>query len=176
MFSGKVQEAMNDQIQRELESAYIYLSMAAYFDSVNLPGFAQWMKVQFQEEQAHAFKFYDFVNDRGGQVILQAIGPPPVKFQSPLDAFEKTLAHEEKITGHINELYALVTEEKDIASQNLLQWFVEEQVEEEKNVGDIVDMLKKIGDSYHALLMLDRELGQRQPPVEAGGLAPPAEL
>lgn len=176
MFSRNVQEAINDQIQRELESAYIYLSMAAYFDSVNLPGFAHWMKVQFQEEQAHAFKFYDFVNDRGGQVILQAIGPPPVKFQSPLDAFEKALAHEEKITGHINELYALATEEKDIASQNLLQWFVEEQVEEEKNAGDIVDMLKKIGDSYHTLIMLDRELGQRQPPVEAGGPAPPAEL
>ncbi|GAG57503.1 unnamed protein product [marine sediment metagenome] len=168
MFSRKVQDAMNDQIQRELESAYIYLAMAAYFDSVNLPGFAHWMKVQFQEEQAHAFKFYDFVNDRGGQVLLQAIGQPPVKFQSPLAAFEKALAHEEKITGHINDLYALATEEKDIASQGLLQWFVEEQVEEEKNAGDIVDMLKKIGDSYHALIMLDRELGQRQPPVEAG--------
>ncbi len=176
MFSRKVQDAMNDQIQRELESAYIYLAMAAYFDSVNLPGFAHWMKVQFQEEQAHAFKFYDFVNDRGGQVLLQAIGQPPVKFQSPLDAFEKALAHEEKITGHINDLYALATEEKDIASQNLLQWFVEEQVEEEKNAGDIVDMLKKIGDSYHALIMLDRELGQRQPPAQAGEQAPPAEL
>ena len=176
MFSRKVQDAMNDQIQRELESAYIYLSMEAYFDSINLPGFAHWMKVQFQEEQAHAFKFYDFVNDRGGQVILQAIGQPPVKFQSPLDAFEKALAHEEKITGHINDLYALATEEKDIASQNLLQWFVEEQVEEEKNAGDVVDMLKKIGDSYHALIMLDRELGQRQPPAQAGEQAPPAEL
>ena len=168
MFNRKVQEAMNDQIQRELESAYIYLAMAAYFYSVNLPGFAHWMKVQFQEEQAHAFKFYDFVNDRGGRVILQALGQPLIEFQSALDAFEKALAHEEKITGHINDLYALATEEKDFASQNLLQWFVEEQVEEEKNAGDIVDMLKKIGDNYHALIMLDRELGQRQPPVEAG--------
>ncbi len=168
MFNRKVQEAMNDQIQRELESAYIYLAMAAYFDSVNLPGFAHWMKVQFQEEQAHAFKFYDFVNDRGGRVILQALGQPLIEFQSALDAFEKALAHEEKITGHINDLYALATEEKDFASQNLQQWFVEEQVEEEKNAGDIVDMLKKIGDNYHALIMLDRELGQRQPPVEAG--------
>jgi len=168
MFSRNVNSAMNDQIQRELESAYIYLSLAAYFDSVNLPGFAHWMKVQFQEEQAHAFKFYDFVNDRGGQVLLQAIGQPPVKFQSPLAAFEKALAHEEKITGHINDLYALAAEEKDIASQNLLQWFVEEQVEEEKNAGDIVDTLKKIGDNYQALLMIDRELGQRPPPVEAG--------
>ncbi len=175
MFSRKVQDAVNDQIQRELESAYIYLSMAAYFDSVNLPGFAQWMKVQFQEEQAHAFKFYDFVNDRGGQVILQAIGPPPVKFQSPLDAFEKTLAHEEKITGHINALYALATEEKDFSSQSLLQWFIDEQVEEEKNAGDIVDTLKKIGDNYQALLMIDRELGQRQLPAQAGAQTPPAE-
>jgi len=167
MFSKKVQDAMNDQIQRELESAYIYLSMAAYFDSSNLPGFAHWMRVQFQEEQAHAFKFYDFVYDRGGQVILQAIGQPPVEFQSPLDAFEKALAHEQKITGHINDLYALAVEEKDYASQILLQWFVEEQVEEEKSAGDIVDMLDRIGDSYHALVMLDRELSRRQPPAEA---------
>lgn len=121
MFDKQVQDAMNDQIQRELESAYIYLAMAAYFDSVNLPGFAHWMKVQFQEEQTHAFKFYDFVNDRSGQVILQAIGQPPFKFQSHLDAFEKVLAHEEKITGHINELYALASEEKDFISQNLLK-------------------------------------------------------
>ncbi len=167
MLNKKIHDAMNDQIQRELESAYIYLSMAAYFDSINLPGFAQWMKVQFQEEQAHAFKFYDFVYDRGNQVILQALGQPPVEFQSPLDAFEKTLAHEQKITGHINDLYALAVEEKDYPSQILLQWFVGEQVEEEKNAGDIVDMLKRIGDSYHALIMLDRELGQRQPPAEA---------
>lgn len=166
MFSKKVQDAMNDQIQRELESAYIYLSMAAYFDSSNLPGFAHWMRVQFQEEQAHAFKFYDFVYDRGGQVILQAIGQPPVEFQSPLDAFEKTLAHEQKVTGHINDLYALAVEEKDYASQILLQWFVGEQVEEEKSAGDIVDMLDRIGDNYHALVMLDRELSQRQPPAE----------
>lgn len=166
MFNKKIQDAMNDQIQRELESAHIYLSMAAYFDSVNLPGFAHWMKMQFQEEQAHAFKFYDFVYDRGGQVTLQALGRPPVEFQSPLEALEKTLAHERKITGHINDLYALAVEEKDYPSQILLQWFVSEQVEEEKNAGDIVDMLERIGDSYQALIMLDRELGQRQPPVE----------
>jgi len=166
MFSEKIHSAMNDQIQRELESAYIYLSMAAYFDSNNLPGFARWMKMQFQEEQAHAFKFYDFVYDRGGQVMLQALGQPPVEFESPLDAFEKTLAHERKITGHIDDLYALAVEEKDYPSQILLQWFVSEQVEEEKTAGDIVDMLKRIGDSYQALIMLDRELGQRLPPVE----------
>jgi ferritin len=166
MFSKKIKDAVNDQIQREFESAHIYLSMAAYFDANNLPGFAHWMKVQFQEEQAHAFKFYDFVNDRGGRVMLQPLGQPPVEFESPLDAFEKALAHEEKITGHINDLYALAIEERDFASQPLLQWFVEEQIEEEKNAGDIVDTLKRIGDNYYALLMIDRELGQRLPPAE----------
>ncbi len=167
MFNKKIHNEMNDQIQRELESAYIYLSMAAYLDSSNLPGMAQWMKMQFQEEQAHALKFYDYVNDRGGRVTLQPIGQPPVEFQSPLDVFEKSLAHEQKITGHINDLYARASEERDYASQILLQWFVEEQVEEEKNVGDVVDTLKMIGDNTHALLMLDRELSQRQPPVDA---------
>ena len=168
MFSKKVQDAINDQIQREFESAYLYLSMTAYFDSMNLPGFANWMRIQFHEEQAHGFKFYDFVNDRGGRVVLQALGQPAVEFQSPLDAFEKTLAHEKKITGHINDLYALAVEEKDYASQILLQWFVEEQVEEEKNASDIVNMLKAVGDSYHTLIMLDRELGQRALPAAPG--------
>ena len=166
MLNEKIQIEMNNQIQRELESAYIYLSMAAYFDSLTLPGFAQWMKIQFQEEQAHALKFYDFINDRGANVMLQPIGQPPVEFQSALDAFEKAFAHEQKITGHINDLYALATEEKDYASQMFLQWFVDEQVEEEKNAKDIVDMLKMISNNAHALLMLDRELGQRQPPTE----------
>ena len=154
---------MNDQIQRELESAYIYLSMAAYFDASSLPGFAQWMKAQAQEEQSHAFKFYDFVYDRGGRVFFQAIPQPPTEFQSPLDIFEKALAHEQKITGHINDLYALAVEEKDYASQILLQWFVKEQVEEESSAGDIVDLLNRVGDAGHALIMLDRQLGQRQP-------------
>jgi ferritin len=142
--------------------------MAAYFDSVNLPGFAQWMKMQFQEEQAHAFRFYDYVFDRGGQVILQALGQPPTGFQSPLDAFEQTLAHEQKITGHINDLYALAVEERDYSSQIHLQWFVEEQVEEEKTAGDIIAMLKRTGDNEQALMMLDRELGQRPAPAEEG--------
>ena len=165
----KILDEINDQIQRELDSAYIYLSMAAYFDALNLPGFAHWMKMQFQEEQAHALKFYDFIYDRGGQVKLQPLGQPPVEFQSPIDAFEKTLAHEQKITGHINDLYTLAVEEKDYPGQILLQWFIQEQVEEEKSAGDVLDMLKKVGDNYHALIMLDRELGQRQPsPADAG--------
>jgi ferritin len=162
MFNQKVRDAMNDQIQRELESAYIYLSMAAYFDSISLPGMAQWMRSQFQEEQFHAFKFYDYIGDRGGRVVLQPIGQPPVEFESPLDVFEKTLAHEQKVTGFINDLYALAIAEKDFASQMFLNWFVEEQVEEEKTANDIIDVLKRIGDNGHALIMLDKELGQRQ--------------
>jgi ferritin len=165
----KMLTEMNTQIQRELESAYIYLSMAAYFDASNLPGFAHWMKIQFQEEQAHAMKFFAFIIDRGGKVSLQAINQPPIEFKSPLDVFEKALAHEEKISGHINDLYALSMQEKDFASQPLLQWFIEEQVEEEASAGEVVDTLKMIKDDGTALLMLDRELGQRMPPSEVGG-------
>ncbi|UCC61786.1 MAG: ferritin [Anaerolineae bacterium] len=161
MFSQKIQDAMNDQIQRELESAYIYLSMAAYFESSNLPGFAHWMNAQAQEEQTHAMKFFDFIYDRGGRVMLQAIPQPPAEFTSPLDAFEKALAHEQKITGHIDDLYALAVQEKDYASQTFLQWFVDEQVEEEKSAGDIVETLKMVGDKGQALFMFDRQLAQR---------------
>jgi len=168
MLNQRMQEAINNQIRREFESAQIYLSMAAYFEHVDLAGFAQWMRIQFQEEQAHAFKFFDFVNDRGGRVILQPLGRPPIEFQSPLDAFEQTLAHEQKITGHINDLYGLAMDERDYPSQIFLQWFVEEQVEEEKTAGDIMAMLKMVGENNHALIMLDRELGQRQPPAQAG--------
>ena len=166
MFNKKVQDEMNKQIQRELESAYIYLSMAAYFEDNNLPGFANWMMMQFQEEQAHAFKFFEYVNDRGGRVVLEAIDKPPVDFGSPLGAFEITLGHEEKITGHINDLYALAVSENDYASQTLLQWFITEQVEEEKTAGDILATLKRIGDNYTPLIMLDRELAQRSAPAE----------
>jgi len=162
MFSEKMQQAMNDQIKHELDSAYIYLSMAAYFESTNLPGFAHWMRIQTGEEQEHAMKFFDFIYDRGGRVALQAISQPPADFASPLDAFEKALAHEQKVTGLINDLYALAVQEKDYASQIFLQWFVDEQVEEEKSAGDIVDMLKMIGDKGQALFMADRQLAQRE--------------
>jgi ferritin len=161
MFSAKMQQTMNDQIKYELESAYIYLSMAAYFESINLPGFAHWMRIQTGEEQEHAMKFFDFIYDRGGRVVLQAIPQPPADFASPLDAFEKALAHEQKVTGLINDLYALAVEGKDYASQTFLQWFVDEQVEEEKSAGDIVEMLKMIGDKGQALFMADRQLAQR---------------
>jgi len=167
----KLEAAMNDQIQRELASAYIYLSIAAYFEANTLPGFANWMRMQFHEEQAHAFKFFDFIYDRGGEVKLQPIEGPPIEFSSPIEVFEKTLAHEQLVTGFINELYALALEERDFASQSMLQWFIDAQVEEEKNAGDILDQLKMIEGNTHALLMLDRELGSRALPAEvfAGG-------
>ena len=169
MLNKKLENAINDQIQRELASAYIYLSMAAYFEANTLPGFANWMRIQFHEEQAHAFKFFDFIYDRGGEVKLQPIEGPPTEFESPIAVFEKALAHEQKITGHINDLYTLAIEEKDYPSQSLLQWFIDEQVEEEKNAGDILDTLKMVKDNPHAVLMLDRELRAREMPAEVLG-------
>lgn len=166
MFSKKMQKAMNDQIHHELESAYIYLSMAAYFTEQNYPGFAHWMKMQFDEEMIHAFKFYDYIHSRGAQVILQAIEQPPSVYDSPLAAFETSLGHEEKITADIHQLYALALEEKDFPSLSFLQWFIDEQVEEEEHVGGVVEDVKRVGGSEQGLLMLDRELGQRQPPAE----------
>ena len=163
MLKKTIQDAMNEQIKDELYSAYLYLSMSAYCEEANLPGFAHWMRVQAQEEVSHAMKFYHFIYERGGRVILKAIGQPPTEFQSPLDIFEQTLGHEQKVTGLINDLYTLAVEEKDYASQAFLQWFVTEQVEEEASATQIVEILKMIGDKGHALLLLDRELGGRQP-------------
>ncbi len=171
MISKKMLTALNDQIHHELESAYIYLSMSAYFEAENLPGFAQWMKLQFDEEMIHAFKFYNFILTRGERVVLQAIEAPPAEYSSALEAFEKALAHEQKITSDIHKLYKLATEENDYPSLSMLQWFIDEQVEEEENVGGVVDDLKRVEGSGQALLLLDRELGQRQPPAEAEAAA-----
>jgi ferritin len=157
----KMQDALNGQIKEELFSSYIYLSMAAYCESINLPGFAHWMRAQSEEELEHALKFYDYINDRGGRVVLQALDQPPAEFNGPVDVFEQTLAHEQFITGKIHDLYGLALEQKDYASQILLQWFVEEQVEEEKNAAEILETLKRIGDKGQALVMLDRQLAQR---------------
>jgi ferritin len=157
----KMQDALNGQIKEELFSSYIYLSMAAYCEANNLPGFAHWMRVQSQEELDHALKFYGFINDRGGRVVLQALDQPPIEFKSATDVFTQTLQHEQYITGKIHDLYALAVEEKDYASQILLQWFVDEQVEEEKNAGEILSTLKMIGDKGQGLIMLDRQLARR---------------
>lgn len=170
MLNEKVQIAINEQIKDELYSAYLYLSMAAYCEAENLPGMGRWMKMQYQEEYMHAMKFFDFVNERGGRVVLQAIDQPPVEFESALDVFEKTLEHEQKVTALINDVYALALEEKDYATQMMLHWFIEEQVEEESAATEILERLRMIGDSTGALMMLDRELGQRGAPAppEAG--------
>lgn len=169
MLGKAVQDAMNEQIKNEFFSAYQYLSMAAYCESENLPGFARWMRTQAQEETEHAMKLYNFILDRNGRVVLQGIEEPVVEFGSPLEVFEQALEHEQKVTAMINDLYALSVRENDYASQTFLQWFVTEQVEEEKNAGDVVDTLKMIGDKSEALFLLDRELGQRRPEEEPAG-------
>ena len=164
MLKQTVQDAMNEQIKNELYSAYLYLSMAAYCESNNLPGFAHWMRMQDEEERMHAMKFYDFVHERGGRVVLQAIDQPEAEFESPLDVFEKTLEHEQLVTTMINDLYTLAVEERDYASQIFLQWFITEQIEEEDSASQVIETLKMIGDSRQGLLMLDRELAGRAAP------------
>jgi ferritin len=162
MLSKTLLDEMNEQIKHELYSAYLYLSMAAQSEAMNLPGFAHWMRLQAQEEVGHAMRFYDFIYDRGGRVVLQAIDQPPSEFASPLAMFEQTLEHERKVTARINHIYSLAVQEKDFASQSFLNWFVDEQVEEEKNASLILETLKMIGEKGHALVMLDRELGKRE--------------
>jgi len=171
MIGKKMQEALNGQVNAELYSAYLYLSMAAYFELTNLPGMANWMRVQTQEEQFHAIKIYNHILERGGQVILKSIDAPPVEWNSPLAVFRFGLEHEQKVTGLINDLVYLAREEKDNASEIFLQWFVNEQVEEEDNASTIVGQLELIKDSPQALFMLDKELGQRTftPPTAAEG-------
>jgi len=156
-----MEDALNEQINAELYSAYLYMSMSAYFENEGLNGFAHWMKFQAQEEQLHAEKFYSYINERNGRVILKAIDAPPVKWDSALAVFKNALAHEEKITGLINNLVNLAIEEKDHAAHQFLQWFVEEQVEEESNVRNVIDELNLIGGGGSGMFMLNRELGQR---------------
>jgi ferritin len=161
MLSKVLQDAINEQIKNELYSAYLYLAMAAYSEANSLPGFAHWLRVQSDEEVAHAMKFFDFVNERGGRVVLHAIDQPPVEFESPVKIFEETLNHERKVTGMIHHLYELALKEKDYPAQVMLHWFIDEQVEEESNATQIVDTLEMIGDTGQALVMFDRELGKR---------------
>ena len=161
MLSKKMQDAINEQIKNELYSGYLYLAMAAYAEDQNLPGFAHWMKAQCQEEVEHAMKFFGYIAERGGRVELKAIDEPPVEFDSPTALFEMTLEHEKKVTGLINDLYELALEEKDYASQVLLQWYIEEQVEEEATASEILETLKMAGDKGQALVMMDRGLAAR---------------
>jgi ferritin len=161
MLSASLNEAVNDQIAFEFNSAYIYLSMAAYCEGRNLPGFAKWLRIQWQEELGHGMKLYDMVLERGGKVALQGIDKPAGKYPSILDVFKQVLTHEKKVTAAINKLYAMASKENDYATQVALQWFIKEQVEEEKNAGDIVAALEMIGDSGTALYMLDKQMGSR---------------
>lgn len=163
MLNANVQQALNDQIRDEFYASYLYLSIAAYFEDNNLPGMASWMRLQADEERGHAMKIYDFVIDRGGRVYLQAVDEPPADFGSPLGAFEGALAHEQRVTASINRIYALAVEENDYPTQVMLQWFIDEQVEEEKSASDIVDQLNLVGDNSAALFMLDQQLGSRAP-------------
>ena len=163
MLSEKMQNALNGQLNAELYSSYLYLSMNAYFKSVNLDGFANWMYYQAQEELEHSMKFYDFIIQRGGKVQLQQIEAPPTEWSSPREVFEATLAHEQKVTGLINDLVDVASEENDHATQIFLQWFVTEQVEEEESVGGVLEQLKLMGEAQGGLFMIDRELAKRSP-------------
>ena len=170
MLNNKMQEALNSQINAEIYSSYLYLSMSAYFESINLSGFASWMRAQAQEEMVHAMKFYDYVNERGGRVILGPIEAPPSEWESAVSVFDATYQHEQKVTGLINDLVDLAIEEKDHATNNLLQWFVSEQVEEEASASGVLNKAKLTGDAPGGLFMLDQELGARvfTMPVAAG--------
>lgn len=161
MISEKLEKAFNDQINKELYSEYLYLSMQAYFERLNLKGFVNWMSVQVQEEHAHAMGMFNYVHERGGKVELEAIDKPQVEWNSPLHVFEEVLKHEEFVTSKINALMDVAEEVKDRAALSFLDWYLKEQVEEESNVGGVLATLKLIKDDAKALLMLDKELAAR---------------
>ncbi len=161
MITGKMQEALNKQVNAEFYSAYLYLAMSAWFDSIDMPGAANWMRIQYTEEIIHAEKIFDYIKERDGRVILQAIENPPLKWESALDAFKAAYNHEQKITAMISELVDIARKENDLATEVFLQWFVNEQVEEEASVKAIVQQLKLIEGSQNGMFMIDRELATR---------------
>ncbi len=162
MLSKPIQDALNEQIKREVFSAHSYLAMTAYFEHSNFPGFAKWTRLQYEEEIAHGMKLFDFIHARGGRAAVYGIDPPGKDFSSPLDVFEKALQQELSVTGHINDLYELAQKQKDYATQVELQWFITEQIEEERLFHEIIQTLKLAGDNQAALLLLDRQLGARK--------------
>ena len=170
MISKKMEDALNEQVNAELYSAYLYLSMESYFKAQNLNGFANWMRVQTQEEVTHAMKIYEFINERGGRVKLKAIEGPQTEWDSALAVFNAVYEHEQKVTSLINNLVDLAIKEKDHATNSFLQWFVNEQVEEEASADGIVQQLKMMENAPGGMFMLDRELGQRvfTPPAAEG--------
>jgi len=159
--SNKLEKALNDQINLELCSAYAYLGMAAYFDHTAFTGFGGWMQVQSKEELGHADRFFKYVVERGGKVTLQAIAQPKCDYKSPLEVFKASLGHEQKVSAAICALYELATAEKDYATLSLLKWFLDEQVEEEKNVTEIVAKLELVGDNLNGLFQIDHHAGER---------------
>ena len=161
MISEKMQDAINKQVTAEFYSAHLYLSMAAYLESIDLPGFANWMRIQYQEEVSHAMKMFDYVIERDGRAIIAGFEDPQVEWKSALDIFEGAYAHEQKVTAMINNLMDIAIAEKDHASQIFLQWFVNEQVEEEASAKGVIQQLKMLGDSKGGLFQMDRELGRR---------------
>ena len=161
MLNKKLEEALNAQINAEFWSAYLYLSMSSDMSDKGMAGVANWFAIQFKEEQDHAMKFFNYVISRGGKVTLKPIEKVDTEWKSPLAAFEQTLQHEEKVTSLINDLYALAKQEKDYATQSMLKWFIDEQVEEEENAKAIIDTLKLIGDNGYGLYQLDKELATR---------------
>jgi ferritin len=169
LLSEKIQDALNDQLNFELYSAYIYYSMAAYLESEDLPGFSHWMQIQVQEELSHVDKFFRFIHERDGRVVLKVIEGPAAEWGSSLEAFQDAYKHEQIVSGRINKLVDLSLKESDHATNSFLQWFVAEQVEEEASLKTIIQQLKLAGKDGHGLLMLDRELGARvftMPPAE----------
>jgi len=162
MVSKAMQDAINQQINAEISSAYLYLSMSAYCAANNRPGSAHWMQVQWSEELGHAMKLFEHVNDRGGRAVLRAIPQPATEFKSLLDVFKQVLDHEKEVTALIHRLYETAVKENDYPAQVMLQWFITEQVEEEKNATEVVEQLNMIGDQGAAVIMLDQHLGMRK--------------
>lgn len=162
MIKKSLLDAVNEQLNFELSSAYLYLAMSAYCEGKVLPGVAHWLRVQFKEEQSHAMKLYTHLVDRGEEVVLATLPKPPVKYGTVTKLFEDVLAHEQKVTGRIHMLFDLARREKDLALEGELAWFVKEQVEEEKNAGEILARLKLVGEHGPAILLLDKALGERQ--------------
>jgi ferritin len=174
MLTEKMETKLNEHINAELFSAYLYLSMSAYFKSVDLPGFANWMQVQFEEEMSHAMKFFEFVDNMDGRIRLMTIQAPPVEWKSPQEVFQQTYEHEQLVSKQIFELVSLALEENDHATNNFLQWFVAEQVEEESSAKTILSKLKFIGDSKSGLFMVDQELAKRTVSLDASSSTAPA--
>jgi ferritin len=172
MINPKVEKIMNEQIKHEMESFYIYMSMAAYFHAENLDGMAHWMRSQAHEEMVHAMKFFDHINDRGGTVKLMDLKQLKTEWSSPLEAWEDAYEHEQFISGKINEIMSVVREEKDYPAEPLADWFVNEQIEEEANTSKIAAEMQRIENSKGGLFMMDRELGNR--PFPAGSALDPA--